>query len=117
MTVAVVETVAQARVVRQMDWQVARNRYETLVQRYRKHINWLVACQGHAVHGEEAPSLSKMPSKAIKGWMYDDAVALVTYFVPEVPRPRDLAGIAAVITAVELKLAGLVKETAVDAEA
>lgn len=86
--------------------QLAQSILTRLRARYARHIAWFVAVHDQQAGGDQ-PALGKMPGKAMKGWMYDDAASLDRVLRLGLPRASKMADIAAHITAAELKLAGL----------
>lgn len=93
----------------EVSWELVHHQLTRLRKLYQRHINWHIAVTVHLRGESEAPSLSLMPSESAKGGMYDAAGWMTRYFVTEVPRATSLPGVAAVITAAEMKLSGLNK--------
>ncbi len=83
---------------------LAKQRILTLSSRYARHARWQLHVQAYIDSGCTAEyNVRKMPSKASKHWMYDDAAAvrqlLTDLGYAGVPgRPHTLYGVGLVVT-------------------
>jgi hypothetical protein len=61
----------------------------SLSRRYARLNNWLWACHDYSTNGGPRP-VGRPPSKALKGWAYDDLYALVR--AADLTVPAEYAG-------------------------